>query len=286
MSVEYDMSRCRPIPADVWKATGEDGQPYHLYAMKMIDARVDFALSDDRLPEWSGSFVKQALYIALTKQEDRNSRILSIEKPPTNDERWQAMLAAEAMPDELVALRRHLGRRATGLGMELARHTHIGIWDTEDTIDAPVRRSLVNNRNLLTRLVEGQPVYKIKAAHDNGTIVERKRVVMTHYGSPHKQREQFWTVRRDVMLVDFDGLDKVIADEPVPNGQSREMQQATEFRESLKGRNSDYVMRVSELNDKFEPLIDQPIDLRPGYLYPLLTTMYLREPTANVTAEK
>lgn len=252
--------------------------------MDVVDHEIKRALDEELLPKWSESFVKEALYATIAKQTSRNHELTSVGHLHIASGDWQSMLKGTAMPSQLARLKHNLGSNAQGKGLEIARLTHIGISDTEDTIDAPVRRDLVNARDTDTWLIEGQPYYKLEYDNPNGEIVARKRLIATQYGNPYEDREQLWVMRRDEMLIDFVAIREALGDKlsaPDPELTKEELE-ARKLMNGIKKatqnpENRNYEHRSGRLNDILEPLLDRPLDNRPPYIRELLTTVYHKD---------
>lgn len=282
MSFDDNRSLWRQLPGNVWRvAIDKPGyrETHHTLAMKAITRSVNFALDQRLIPEWSAEFVETSLLSAVTIQFERNNAVSEIADPPIDDSEWEDYMEGRSYPDRLVRLRHALGSKAAGKGFEIARLTHVGIADTEDLIDAPVRKNLVNEKDIDTTLIDGQPYYKVKYTHQNGVILERKRMIMTHLGDPFKNEEKLWTMRRDMYLVDYTAID-TLADQkttnPVVQGA---IEEATEFKDILLKAPIDQSRRNMAVTDAAEPIVNNVIDLRAPYVKSLLTTLYLKEPT-------
>lgn len=289
MSFDDNRHLWRQLPGDTWHAPAGEQTPFEA-ARQVISSGMDAAIESETLPAWSETFVRHTLDAIITQQSVRNGQIMELQ--PIDNPDWDQMVDGSAWPNQLVRLKKKLGSAAVGKGIEMARHTHIGIWDTEDVIDAPVRRDLVNARDLDTWLIEGQPYYKLKYTDKdgNGEIIERKRLVATHNGSPYEGSETLWTIRRDMMLIDFIAIKELIkgSDDGRSNGLSSEQLDAHRLMYSIKkatsnAENRNYNMRTARMNTVLEPIIDKPIDLRPGYIRPLLTTYYLKDATSKLS---
>ncbi len=282
------MSYCRPLPGDVWRTTvpfeGASAITNHSIAMNAITASINTAVQQRLLPKRAAEFVELSLISALTIQSGRNVAIAQIDTPPIDNAIWGKYLEGTALPDELTLLRRDLGARAFGMGVEIARETHVGRWDTEDTCDAPVRRSQVNNKALDTYLIERTPYYKVKNGYVDGRIAERKRPIATHFGDPYQGQELLWTARRDMYYVDFPLLEEVLSTSPKLPTTRIAYQQAEQIRDVLGSVPVDDSARSPEAMQAIEPVIDLPIDFRPRYIRPLITTLYVKDADHDAAA--
>lgn len=148
--------------------------------------------------------------------------------------------------------------------IEIARNTHVGEWNVQQETDQPVRRSLDTVPD--TERVDSEnkpPRYKIKLFDDDGAMVERKRVVRSHYDG------KILTIIRNCMLIDYHS-------DEMPSKLRKYM--TSEHSASRKQADYDFTKESKKLKDELENYVtfreSYEESEKPEWVIPLLTTYY------------
>lgn len=164
--------RWQPLGLDAWRRDGG-----YMASLEEIESQLD------RFDEIGKSHCKNmgavALRANLAHQAERNGR-----KPtliPEDSPSYEGALTGQIMPSDMVRL---LNEYPDLQSAELARLTHVGTWDTNDSIDDPVRTALLNE-DLETEPTGDSSYYTINMLsreNPNEVGIARKRVVYQHFG--------------------------------------------------------------------------------------------------------
>lgn len=179
--------RWQPLGLDTWRKDGG-----YLASLDEIESQLD------RFDHIGKSHCKEmgaiALRANLAHQAERNGRKSTL--IPENSPHHEGALTGDIMPSDMVRL---LQEYPDLQSAELARLTHVGVWDTNDIIDDPVRLDLLAD-SLETEVTGDSSYYTINMLNPdrpNEIGIGRKRVVYEHFGG------QVLTVITNNLLIDL-----------------------------------------------------------------------------------
>lgn len=181
-------SEWRPLGLDSWRRNG--GYPESL---EQIDTQLDVFNSIGK--KHCREMGAIALRSNLAHQTDRNGYKHTL--IPEDDVRYDDAREGSIMPSDMIRL---LHEYPDLKSAELARLTHVGVWDTNNMIDTPVRENLLEASDIDTQPESDESYYTFNSVyinHPNEVGIGRKRVVYSHFGG------QVLTVITNNLLVDL-----------------------------------------------------------------------------------
>ncbi|RYF29315.1 MAG: hypothetical protein EOO17_01705 [Chloroflexi bacterium] len=263
---EYTTADHHPIAIDAWAPSRKIvddkdgtrttlGPSSYLRAINVIEGSAN-RLQDNAMY----SLASRALMATIADQSDRNSHeYISSEIR----ERYATEIAGDSSPAAMIQM---LHEHPAFGAVEIARKTHVAQWDTQSVIDTPVRDS-IDSGVAQTRREKSDPKYKIKMFDENGVMVERKRIIRTHYNG------EIMTIIRNCLLLDYASAD-------MPLRLKRKMR-AEHKTVADRDKDYDYSEESTALRDALEAYvgmrgtsIDGGMQDKPEWAIPLLTTYY------------
>lgn len=264
-STARPISDYHPLALDTWNtrgtidddqttAPGVTGESSYITGLKTIDEAVNV------IPcEVQRTLAQNALLATLADQAARNHQG---NLPLSLVEEYGDAVAGHSDQAKMIAMLNDYPEIGS---LEIARNTHIGVWNVQEKVDKPVRASLDTVPDTIR--IHEAPRYKIKLFHEDGAMVERKRTIRSHYGG------KILTVVRNCLLVDY--YSPSIPDDLL--GYMQEEQKKTLDRT----KDYDYTQESKALFDALESYVAFKAGqasanglVKPEWALPLLTTYY------------
>jgi hypothetical protein len=250
---EAPISEIHPLALNPFKPIHDiEGQKINSFmmALRTIDYEVQ-KIEHDQLQE----FASRALYHITTKQAMTNYADVE-----PSEEYMEAAVGASDQPTMI----RMLHEYPELASVEIARKTHVGVWNVQNIIDKPVRGAIDTVED--TERVDGKSRYKIKMFDEAGVLIERKNDVRSHFGG------KVLTVIRNCLLIDYSSKD-------MPETLRRYLESEHDTLKSSKDNRVDYDYDL--VHDQIGAELEDYVQNRspdgkkePKFVVPLLTTYY------------
>jgi hypothetical protein len=251
-------SSYQPLPLVIWKPQEVGGESAYMAAYSRVNEEV-LRLPEGRLREMG----QISLFRSIAVQGDRNDKVNTLgylDNQTIDQDLLERAKWGGAEPDELINVLHQLPHLEA---IEIARHTHVGRWDTAKELDVPVAAALLKP-HLGTQLTADMPRFKLKSNIEDlsAQVIERKQRIAFHLG------RSIATIRRINVMVDMEHPE---VDSELVN---KILNTIEDHRQSTNSKAVDHEAHAPRVAQVLQPYLDLPVDLRPVWLQPLVTTYY------------
>lgn len=261
-----------PIPVDVWNRENDTTDSYYTRAIGLLEGKISDAVQDGRLNGRLREPVESIALSLLARQCAKNGDVKTQadgDDAFKSDEAWDLLLHGLAKPGQIVEFvaRNHTLRH----GIEVARLTHFGIWDTRDSFDRPVQKALLRVPAPHGRLTRRPLPYELRGGCGDIEVIAMREETAVHCGDPLPHTKRLSTIKEQNIAIDLDAAIRTESGEEV----AMVVMDVIKRRDGRREQSGQAVDDTPiTLDEHLDPLLRSSLRLRPGWMMPLLSTMF------------